>query len=177
MKKDNLHKNNGGFKVPEGYFEEFEHKLFDQISESTKDNDTNLSSKIDSGFTIPEDYFTTIEDTIMNKVSKDQSKTKVRSLITKRNILYFSGIAAMIAIIISLSIHKESKLNFDDIEIADIHHYFNEGNIELSNTEIIALLDEDINYSEAFEAELVNDDEILDYLSEEDIDDDIIFVE
>ncbi|WP_271784005.1 hypothetical protein [Aquimarina algiphila] len=176
MKKDNLHKNNGGFKVPEGYFEEFEHKLFDKISRRT-DNDSMLSSKIDSGFTIPEDYFTTLEDNVMNNVSETPTKTKVRSLITKRSILYFSGIAAMIAIIISLSTYEESKLNFDDIELADIHHYFNEGNIELSTTEMIALLDEDINYTEVFEEELANDDEILDYLSEEDIDDEIIFVE
>ncbi len=176
MKKDNLHKNNGGFKVPEGYFDEFEHKLFDKIS-TRIDDDTTLGSKIDSGFIIPENYFTTIEDNVMNKVNEDQSKTKVRSLLTQRNILYLSGIAAMIAIIISLSRHNESKLNFDDIEIADIYHYFNEGNIELSSTEMIALLDEDISYTEAFEDELINDDEILDYLSDEDINDDIIFVE
>lgn len=174
MKKHKSHKNNDGFKVPEGYFESFENKLFEKIA---SDTDSQLNPKMNSGFKVPEDYFATLEDTILQKIDDDKPKGKLISLQTRRNILYFSGIAAMIAIIISISIPKESEVNFDSIEIADIHAYFNEEDVELSTTEIAALLDDDITYSETFEKELIDDETLLEYLSEEDLDDDIIFTE
>lgn len=174
MKKDKSHKNNDGFKVPEGYFESFESKLFEKIA---SDKDNQLSSKMDSGFKIPEDYFTTLEDNILQKIDDDKPKGKLISLRTRKNILYLSGIAAMIAIIISISIPKESGLNFNSIEVADIHAYFTEEDIELSTTEIASLLDDDITYSETFEKELIDDETLLEYLSEEDLDDEIIFTE
>ncbi len=174
MKKDKSHNNNDGFKVPEGYFESFENKLFEKID---SDTDSQRSSKMNSGFNAPEDYFDTLKDTILQKIDNDTPKGKLISLQTRRNILYFSGIAAMIAIIISISIPKESEVNFDTIEIVDIDAYFNEEGIELSTAEIAALLDDDIIYSETFEKELIDDKILLEYLSEEDLDDDIIFTE
>ena len=83
----------------------------------------------------------------------------------------------MIAIIISISINREKEFNFDNIEIADIQQYFDEGNIELSDSEIASLIDEDLSYSETFVEETLTEENLLDYLSEEDLDDEIIFVE
>ncbi|WP_103070487.1 hypothetical protein [Aquimarina sediminis] len=177
MKKDNLHKNNGGFKVPENYFESLESELSKKILSDSKNTEL-LSNKIESGFKPPIDYFETFENELLQKIKEDESKEKgvLISLITRKNILYLSGIAAMIAIILSISISKESELNFNDIEVADIHTYISEGNLELSNTEIAMLL-EDTNYIETYEDELIDDDALLDYLSEEDLEDEIIFVE
>jgi hypothetical protein len=174
VEKDKSHKNNGGFKVPEGYFESFESKLFEKI---TSDTDSQLSSKMDAGFKIPEDYFATLEGAILQKINDDKPKGKLISLRTRRNVLYLSGIAAMIAIIISISIPKESELNFNTIEVADIHAYFNEEDVELSTTEIAALLDGDITYSETLEKDFIDDETLLEYLSDQDLDDEIIFTE
>ncbi len=174
MKKDNLHINKGGFKVPEGYFEDFEAKISKKLT-SEMDGDQFLDTQIESGFKVPEEYFNTLSDELSQKLNP--RKGKVVSIFSKRTILYVSGIAAMIAILISVSINKHPELNFNDIEIADIHTYFSEGNIELSDTEIASLLGEDMDYSETFEEELINDETLLDYLSDEDIADEIIFVE
>jgi hypothetical protein len=176
VKKDKSHKGNDGFKVPENYFVNFESKLSQKINSDIK-RDNHLSSKIDSGFKIPENYFTSLENALLQKINKNKPKGKLISLQIRKNVLYLSGIAAMIAIIISISVNKKSKLNFNTIEIADIHIYLNEEDIELSTNEIAALLDSDIIYSETFEKELIDDETLLEYLSEEDIDDEIIFTE
>ncbi len=176
MKKNNVHKNKGGFKVPEDYFKSFEDKLSKKLSSEIK-NDTMLDNKIDSGFKVPMDYFTSFEENLLQKLNKKEATGKVVSLFTKRNLIYFSGIAAMAAIIISLSVNKDTELNFNDIKIADIHAYINEGNVELSDLEIASLLYEEMSYAETFGEELINDETLLEYLSDEDLDDEIIFVE
>ncbi len=175
MKEKNLHKNKSGFTVPKDYFDSFENKLSEKLSLNIEKE--GLTNNSDTGFKVPEDYFDTFQDSIIQKANPKESKGKVVSLITRKNLLYFSGIAAMIAIVISLSINKESELNFDDIEIADIHTYFSEGNIELSSSEMFALLGEETDYVETFENELISDEVLLDYLSEEDLEGEIIFTE
>ncbi len=176
MEKDNLNKDNGGFKVPEGYFEGFENKLSKKLTLSTQEKSI-LSTNKSAGFKVPEDYFNSFEDNVLKKIDGQQHKGRVVSLFTKRNLLYFSGVAAMIAIVLSISINKTPDVNFDDIEIADIYTYFNEGNIELSNEEIASLVEEDISYTEAFEDEFLNDQDLIEYLSEENFADEIIFTE
>ncbi|WP_062059052.1 hypothetical protein [Aquimarina longa] len=174
MKKDNLHKNNSGFKVPQNYFENFENELSKKISSDSK-TDVILSSKIESGFRTPKNYFTTLEYTITQKIDDDQPKRKSRALITTKNIVYITGIAAMIAITILLSVTKKSKLNFNDIEVADIHVYIDDENIKFSTAEIASILGNDIN--KIFEDNLITDEIILDYLSEENLNDEIIYIE
>ncbi len=177
MKKNNLHNDKSGFKVPENYFTSFEEKLSKAISSEGSEKFLLETTK-KSGHKVPEGYFDTVEDEILQNTIGVKPKSKVVSLFSKQNILFISGIAAMIAIIISLSINEESKLNFDEIDIADLHSYFDDGNIELSDQEMASLLGEELSYTETFEDDLVNDEDLLDYLSEEDnIEDDIIFVE
>ena len=175
MKKDNLHKNNGGFKVPEEYFENLQGRLSKKIP--LKAEKKLLTKKIDPGFKIPEEYFIDFENKIFEKIEETKPKRKVISLIPWKNILYFSGIAAMIAIIISLYVNTEAEINFNEITVADIYTYFSEENIELSIAEIATLLQSDVNYPETTEEELINEDIILDYLSREDLDDEILFIE
>ncbi|WP_109300230.1 hypothetical protein [Aquimarina sp. AU474] len=177
MKKDKLHNDKGGFKVPEDYFTSFEEKLSQAIS-SENSEESILDTLKSTGDKVPKGYFDAVEEEILQKTIGVQPKSKVIALFSKRNILFVSGIAAMIAIIISLSINTESKINFDDIDIADIQTYFDDGNIELSDQEMASLLGEEHNYTETFEDELVDDDDLLEYLSEEDnIEDEIIFVD
>ncbi|WP_103864081.1 hypothetical protein [Aquimarina sp. I32.4] len=176
MEKNNLHTNNG-FKVPENYFESFTNKLSEKVSSTNNQNTPTLPDKKDTGFKVPKEYFTTLEGSIQQKLSANKSKGKIISLVHRKNILYISGIAAMITLILTISIQKKSEFDFDDIKVTDVHTYFSEENIELTNTEIASLLGEDINYTEVFEDELITDDTLLEYLSEENLDDEIIFVE
>ncbi|MBQ4821808.1 hypothetical protein [Aquimarina sp. MMG016] len=172
MKKDNLHTNDNGFKIPEGYFDNFEKKLMNHIDADMSKNTS------ETGFKVPDDYFESLEDGLFQKISNEKPKGKVISLFSKRNIFYFSGIAAMIAIIFSVVVTKQSdSLDFNTLAIADIQAYYDEGNIELSSIEIASLLEEEVNYLSPFEEKSISDDALLEYLSDEDLDDEIIFSE
>jgi len=174
VKQDNTHTNKTGFKVPDGYFEDFENKLSKKLLPESQEK-SMLGEKVAQGFKVPENYFDTLSQELSQKLAPE--KGKVVSIFTKRNLLYISGIAAMIAILISISIKTNTELNFDAIEIADIHTYFSEGNIELSDMEMASLLGENINYTETFGEESINEETLLEYLSNEDIDEEIIFAE
>ncbi|KZS38625.1 hypothetical protein AWE51_13585 [Aquimarina aggregata] len=176
MKDKKTHKNDSGFKTPENYFESFNHRLLEKIALSEKQKTSTLK-KMDSGFKVADDYFISAHDTILQKTIAPKPKSKLRNLISTKNIIYVSGVAAMIALILSISITKKSPLDFDTIEMTAIYEYLNEENIELSTTDIAGLLDEDINYIQTFEDELGNHDNLLDYLSEEDLENEIIFTE
>ncbi|MEW7277384.1 hypothetical protein ABW636_02165 [Aquimarina sp. 2201CG1-2-11] len=176
MKRDNTHKPKTGFKTPESYFDDFENKLLNNITASQKEKSI-LDSQLSSGFKTPNGYFTSLEDDLLNKINpSQQSKGKVISIFTKRNLLFASGIAAMITIIFSLSINTRKELDFEDINITDVQTYFEEGNFELNSTEIASLFDDDTYYLETFDEELIDNETIYDYLSEEDLTDEIIFV-
>ncbi len=176
MKRDNTHKPKTGFKTPKSYFDDFENKLLNNITASQKEKSI-LDSQLSSGFKTPNRYFTSLEDDLLNKINpSQQSKGKVISIFTKRNLLFASGIAAMITIIFSLSINTRKELDFEDINITDVQTYFEEGNFELNSTEIASLFDDDTYYLETFDEELIDNETIYDYLSEEDLTDEIIFV-
>lgn len=176
MEKDNLHKKSSGFKVPEGYFENFESHLLTRLPFKTETKNIS-TTKIGSGFKIPEEYFANLENKIYQKIKEVKPKRKMVFLITRKNIIYLSGVAAMIAIVISLSTITKSKLNFGDITITDAYTYFNDENIELDNIEIATLLENDVSYADMLEKEIINNDTILDYLSTEDLDEEIILIE
>ncbi|GAA4272149.1 hypothetical protein U6A24_11635 [Aquimarina gracilis] len=165
-----------GFKTPDDYFKNFKKQLLNKL-QVEKEEHTITKNKIESGFKTPQGYFDSFEEKLSKKIESQKSESKVISIFSKRNILYVSGIAAMIAVIISLSINKETSFNFEDIEIADIHTYFDEGNIELSNEEIANLLGDGISYTETLENEVISDQDLIDYISEEDLEDEIMFIE
>ncbi|MDH7447207.1 hypothetical protein [Aquimarina sp. 2201CG14-23] len=213
MNTDNLHNDKGGFKVPKDYFDTFEEKLMEKISQEDKST-TLLSDKESSGLKIPDDYFDTFEDRLMQKLNSNSEEvtklpdnlktglttpdayfenieatilqktihankeTKVISLFSRKNILYISGIAAMIAIIVSISINTDNDpLVFDTIDIADIQEYFDEGNAEFSDIEIAELLDDEANLADSFSDTQLSEEELENYLSDEELEDDIIYVE
>ncbi|WP_299211900.1 hypothetical protein [uncultured Aquimarina sp.] len=214
MKKNNLHNNKKGFKVPKDYFDNFEEKLFEKISQDDDKNSSLLSDTISSGLNVPDDYFNTFEDQLMEKLNSKEKEasildsnlktglttpkkyfenieetilqktvtvnkeTNIVSLFSRKKILYVSGIAAMIAIIISISINKENNsFSFDSIDIADIQEYFEEGNAEFSDAEIAELLDDQTNLTDTFGNTELSDEELEDYLSDEELADEIIYVE
>lgn len=211
MKKKNTHSDEG-FKVPKDYFDNFEEKLFEKISQ--EEDNSLLSDKLTSGLKVPEDYFGSfenqlmeklnsdnsessiltdslktglitpnkyfenVEDTILEKTIKANQETKIIPLFSQKNVLFIAGIAAMIAIIISVSINKgNDPFNFDTIDVADIQEYFDEGNVEFSDTEIAELLDEEASFIDTFNDDEISDEELENYLSDEELTDEIIYVE
>ena len=96
-----------GFKAPDGYFDNLEDVVFNKLN--AKSNLENINSP---GFNVPEDYFSTIEDKVFNVLKENEKEVKVISLFSKRNLLYYSGIAA--ALVLMFTIFKpDSELSFD----------------------------------------------------------------
>ncbi len=153
MDKNKLHKiKNTGFKTPDGYFDDLEDSIMDQIK---------LKGKIDnSGFKTPDKYFDSLEDRILDKV---KTQPRVISLFTKRSLLYASSIAAAILILFGIFFNND-ELSFDDLEIATIENYLYEEDID--SYEIASLFTEEELNSDSFVESELSEDIIQDYLIE-----------
>ncbi|WP_299185241.1 hypothetical protein [uncultured Aquimarina sp.] len=166
-----------GLKVPENYFDTLEHDIIKNINSENQESSI-LAGSIKTGLSTPDKYFENVENTILQKTINTNQEPKIISLLSRKNILYISGIAAMIAIVISISINKgQDSFSFDSVDIVDIQEYFDEGNAEFSDSEIAELLDEEINLTSTFSDEDITDEELENYLSDEELEDEIIYVE
>lgn len=129
MEKDNLPNNtNPGFKIPNNYFESLEDQILDQLA---------LNEINSSGFKTPKNYFDTIEDQVLSNSVATQKPIKVISLLSKKNILYLSGIAAAIFIFFNLNYFKTGT-NFDALETQTVENYILNQN--MNSYDIAALL-------------------------------------
>lgn len=114
MNKENINNIKGsGFKIPKDYFENLEDHLLNQ---------SKLKNAADqTGFKVPDVYFETLEQNILNQVSKKET-IKVISLFTKRNIIFMTGIAAAILLLLNLSIFQ-SESKWDSLDSETVENY------------------------------------------------------
>jgi len=160
--KNNIKKENG-FKVPENYFESIEDRFFDEIKID------KLPDK--EGFNIPEDYFESIEDNVFEKINSEKElilnkETKVillRERVVKRLILV--AIAASFLIFSGIIYFNNQKLNFDKLAQNDIENWIDENINEIDSYTIT-----DVYQDTALEdISSFDDDELIDYLEENDL--------
>ncbi|WP_452227084.1 hypothetical protein [Lacinutrix cladophorae] len=164
MNKDLKNIQESGFKVPKNYLENFEASILSQAK--LKEKVTN------SGFTIPKGYLKNVEDTILTKVHKEES-AKVIPLFSKRNIIYISSIAAVIALLFNLS-NINTKATYDSLSLETVENYIL--NEDYSTDDLaslftnVDLLEEDFNTisfsDEAMQEYLNNNLEINDLYTE-----------
>ncbi|WP_299899502.1 hypothetical protein [uncultured Aquimarina sp.] len=168
-----------GFTTPENYLNDLEEQLLDKLAIHKEDSPSlDLISK--NSFTTPDNYFETLEKNILEKtVAATNKKPKVISLVSRKNIVYVTSIAAMIAILFSVVLPSDKKTEdvFGSVAIADIQQYFDEGNAEFSDSEIAELLDEEISLTDTFIDEEISEQELESYLSDEELSDDMIYIE
>jgi len=165
-----MHTNNKhiktGFKTPDNYLDSFEEKLLDKLSIET---DTKIDNK--TGFKIPEGYFDSFEKELLNKVEKPTPK--VISIFNKRKFYYVAGVAAIL--IFSLFIINPTysdSITFDDIEYTTIEEYINTENLDISAVELADLYGVESNDLDNISFLNIEDENILDYLSDETTSDD-----
>lgn len=147
-----------GFKVPNNYFKKFEENLFEQLDLNPK-----------TGFNVPDNYFENVSQQIIKTNTKT---TKVVTLFSRKNIIYLTSIAA--ALVLSILIYPKEKniLSFDDIEYANFEDYVNE---EVSNTyELAELYDIENDELDQLTEITFDNDTILEYLSEEEISENLL---
>ena len=63
---------NNKFKTPEGYFENFNQRLFERLEEENDEPNTDFLPKSD-GFGIPEKYFESVQLSIIQKLKGDST--------------------------------------------------------------------------------------------------------
>ncbi|MCB0462852.1 MAG: hypothetical protein R2816_11820 [Flavobacteriaceae bacterium] len=116
-----------GFKVPEGYFNHLEDTVFDKLNSKSK-----LDTIKNPGFKVPKDYFLTVEDNVVNTIKQKEKEIKVVSLFNKKNLLYYSGIAAVLVLMFTI-FKPDSELSFDSLETELVESYISTYNINSSD--------------------------------------------
>lgn len=111
------------FKVPDNYFQELDAEIFAKIN-----FEKSAPVSKNSGFVVPDNYFENLDAQIIS-AAKSQKSTKVISLFNWKNVAMISGIAATLALMISLVFVKGKPLDFDDLETASIERYISEEDI------------------------------------------------
>ena len=163
MKKN--HKNK--FKTPEGYFDNFNARLFERLEEEGKV--PSILPKTD-GFGVPDGYFDSVYTSVVKKI--EEKPTKVISLKRYRPFYYA---AAVLAILFALRLgwDQNQEVNFEDLASADIEAYLESSDLGLSSYEIAEVVNlEEISLADMTEKSF-EDETILEYLDEnvEDLDD------
>ncbi len=118
MKENRLpYDKTGGFKVPEGYFQDFESRMMAQVTEEEK-------SFGDNPFKVPANYFEKFGDRVFARIENPPKEGKVVPLFKKKIWSYVAGVAAVAAIFFSsLVINTNGELGFEDLEITALENY------------------------------------------------------
>ncbi len=154
MKKQN---NIPNFKVPEGYFETFEERLFSKIAEE------NFPKT--AGFKVPDTYFEKLDNRVVASVSV-KNPGKVIKLFPQKYFGYAAAIAACLLIGFTLFTNNASNSSLDALQLAAIDNYIEEGNLNFDLYDLTSYLeDKDIQEID-FEMQQFSEDNLEDYLME-----------
>lgn len=164
MKKKKIaYNSNPGFKVPDNYFEEFEERMMDVISQPTPLSDY----KGKSGFAVPQNYFETVEGTILEKVEEQKPKGTVIPLFRKRKLFYAASVAAVFIGIVSILLLKpNAELSMGSLEFSALEYFIEEGNMDLNYNEISSFMFEEGYVLDHLYNSNLNEEELFNYLSE-----------
>jgi hypothetical protein len=123
-----------GFKVPKDYFDNLEENIF-----ANAHLDEAVQGENSTGFEVPKGYFDSLENEIFNKLPK--TETKVISLFSKRNLVYISGVAAVVLIMFAVFINQTNVENINDLDVELVENYMLEE--DLDTYELASLLTEE----------------------------------
>ncbi len=150
MKNNKLHNiKTSGFKAPDGYLESFDELLLNKLKESSP-----LEGLENSGFKVPDHYFESFDVKLAKSLNSDK-EIKVITFIPWKKMLYVSGIAASIILMVSL-FNNNNKTTFDSLETTLIDKYIVEE--ELTNEEIATLLSDDLTLNNFMDSHLIDAD-------------------
>ncbi len=115
MKKDKLHNiKTTGYKTPDNYFESFENRFFERLSEEKSVGDIK-----DSGYTVPKNYFDSVEGNVLNKIHTNE--TPVVKLKSRQSYYYIAGIAASLVLLIAIFFNNDTPEESLSIEMVETY--------------------------------------------------------
>lgn len=146
-----IQKKGSGFGIPKGYFKEVENsvttRLFvDLLPKNSgyhtpdayfKQVESHVMSRIDTKQSVPDGYFDTIEYTVFERLALEK-KSKVFSL---RKYWVPAAVAASLVLLVTIYNPFNNKQN---IEVADIEAWIEEGNLDMDSYEIADALNADL---------------------------------
>lgn len=159
MKKNNIH-NKAGFKVPDGYFDQFTDRVLEKTLEHQNEEH--------AGFKTPDHYFSSLQDRIMQQVTEE---TKVIPLQSSNNKSWLYPLLAVAAFFIALvtiqGMFSNSQITFADVGDQELRDYIAGSNF-LQDDESIEILYADNSILNTIEIEDdITDSELFDYLMED----------
>lgn len=148
------------FKIPENYFEEFDERVMHTILEGELPKT--------AGFGVPEGYFDTltkkIEQQTMAANTATTGRTKVIPLYKRRGFAIAASIAACLAIVFAIEMFNPNTSNLDSIQATAISDYIEDGNLDLTSTDLIPYFQEEDIDALIFGTEEISSESISDYL-------------
>ncbi|MGB7785277.1 MAG: hypothetical protein WBL27_04170 [Salinimicrobium sp.] len=160
MKKKGLAYKDSGFKVPNGYFENFEARMVDKIQQGNE----LPSSK--QPFKVPENYFEDFEQQMLQKIGQEPQSGKVIQLFSKKTLSYVAGIAAVLAVLLTSTLMNNSqKATFEDLDMLAVENYLFE-TLDLSNPEETPMIDQkEFSFAQGVDSNF-DHEAVLEYLNE-----------
>ena len=152
------------FKTPEGYFDQFNERLFARMQADEGEPNTDFLPKTD-GFGIPEGYFESVHPNIAKRLKKN---TKVIPLFGQKRMLYAAAAAIAVLCVLGLTwrLNQKEVIDFEDLASMDIETYLNENELGLSTYEIAEVMDMDEITLDDFTENTIEEETLLEYLDE-----------
>ncbi len=144
-----------GFEIPEGYFDTVEDQFSAKLREESLPNE--------SGFDVPEGYFDGLDDSILSKVELPK-KGKVIPLRTR--ILRVSSIAAVFAIMLTVYFSAPNEVTAPSSD--EIAAWIDENISDIDTEYIVEAFDEETTLDESFFEDSLENNNIENYLDEND---------
>ena len=156
LRKNNPKKTEPVFNTPENYFESLEDKVLSKLTV-----ETNLNK---DPYNIPDLYFDTIEDRVLTKIKVRKSVFLIK-IITK----YVAPIAIAASLLLVFILNTNQKtITFDSLATSEIDQFINNGFIDIDSESLASAFSTIELPSNSLDASL-SEDEVLDYLYNEDI--------
>ncbi|WP_289063542.1 hypothetical protein [uncultured Zobellia sp.] len=148
------------FKTPEGYFDEFDKKLFEKLSSG----DSVIPKE--EGFKLPDGYFDSLGDKLQQKLKEEQD-TKVIPLKSYKKYYYaVAAVAAILIVALTLNLNKTNEIGFDDLAQSDIEYYFDQNELDLTSYELAEVVPvNELEITDMFDSNF-SEENVLEYLNE-----------
>ena len=146
------------FKTPENYFNSLEDIVLTRLkAEAIQNNKINEE--------ISDTYFTNVEDAVFNKMKSTSKVISLKSKIIK----YVAPISIAASLLLIFTLNTNSnKVTFDSLASSEIENWINNNNIDIDALSIAAMYPE-IELTTEIDSESLSDDEVANYLTDEDL--------
>jgi hypothetical protein len=165
MKKKDLHSKKG-FNTPENYFDNFQDRLFEKLSDEHSLHTPILDSIKTDGFKLPEQYFKKFPEQIAQKTNNKPSKLIVMHTFKR----YYGVVASAAAILLMFVGVYYGQLKTDstnDLAYEDLDVYVNQDLAYLNSYDLADLLEIDTAIIETLHSPEYQEEEIDDFLNDE----------